>query len=133
VAKYRGRLSGPLLDRIDLMIEVPAVSEAELTGRPSGESSAVVRARVAAARERQIARQGKPNAALTPEEIEFHCLPDCAGAALIKQALARLDLSARAYHRILKVARSIADLSGDHIIRGPHVAEAIQYRRGLGG
>jgi len=131
VAKYRARLSGPLLDRIDLMIEVPAVPEAELTGRATGESSEIVRTRVVAARERQIARQGKPNAALTPEEIEFHCLPDCAGAALIKQALTRLDLSARAYHRILKVARSIADLSGDHIIRGPHVAEAIHYRRGF--
>jgi magnesium chelatase family protein len=133
IARYRGRLSGPLLDRIDLMVEVPAVPEAELTGRTAGESSAAVRERAVAARARQLDRQGKPNAALTPEEIERHCLPDCGGAALIKQALTRLDLSARAYHRILKVARSIADLSGDYIIRGPHVAEAIQYRRGLGG
>ncbi|MDP1957370.1 MAG: YifB family Mg chelatase-like AAA ATPase, partial [Rhodocyclaceae bacterium] len=133
VARYRGKISGPLLDRIDLMIEVPAVTEAELTGRAAGESSAQVRARVAAARERQIIRQGKPNAALTPNEIEQHCLPDSAGAALLKQALVRLDLSARAYHRILKVARSIADLTGETLIRGPHVAEAIQYRRGLGG
>jgi len=133
VARYRGKLSGPLLDRIDLLVEVPAVSEAELTGRATGEASATVRERVAIARERQIARQGKPNAALTPDEIEQHCLPDCAGAALLKQALTRLDLSARAYHRILKVARSIADLTGEYIIRGPHVAEAIQYRRGLGG
>jgi len=133
VARYRGKLSGPLLDRIDLMVEVPAVAEAELTNRAAGEPSAAVRARAGAARARQIARQGKPNAALNPEEIELHCLPDCAGAALLKQALTRLDLSARAYHRILKVARTIADLSGDYIIRGPHVAEAIQYRRGLGG
>ncbi|MEW6165707.1 MAG: YifB family Mg chelatase-like AAA ATPase [Pseudomonadota bacterium] len=132
VARYRGKLSGPLLDRIDLMIDVPAVTESELAARGDGESSAIVRERVAAARERQVARQGKPNAQLTPDEIERHCLPDCAGAALLKQAMARLDLSARAYHRILKVARSIADLAGDYIIRGPQVAEAIQYRRGLG-
>ncbi|MEW5781915.1 MAG: YifB family Mg chelatase-like AAA ATPase [Pseudomonadota bacterium] len=132
IARYRGKLSGPLLDRIDLMIEVPAVSEAELATRGGGESSAVVQARVVAARERQIARQGKPNAHLTPGEIDRHCLPDCTGAALIKQAMARLDLSARAYHRILKVARSIADLAADEIVRGPHIAEAIQYRRGLG-
>ncbi len=133
VARYRGKLSGPLLDRIDLMIDVPAVTEAEITGRAEGEPSAVVRARAMAARQRQIDRQGKPNAALGPDEVELHCLPDCGGAALLKQALTRLDLSARAYHRILKVARTIADLSGEYIIRGPHVAEAIQYRRGLGG
>jgi len=131
VARYRGKLSGPLLDRIDLSIEVPAVTESELSSRAAGESSAVVRARTVAARERQIARQGKPNAQLTPDEIDRHCLPDCAGAALLKQAMVRLDLSARAYHRILKVARTIADLAGDEILRGPHVAEAIQYRRGL--
>lgn len=132
IARYRGKLSGPLLDRIDLMVEVPAVSEAELTTRGAGESSAVVQARAAAARERQLARQGKPNATLGPDEVDLHCLPDCAGAALLKQAMVRLDLSARAYHRILKVARTIADLAGADIIRGPHVAEAIQYRRGLG-
>jgi magnesium chelatase family protein len=132
IARYRGKLSGPLLDRIDLMVDVPAVTESELSTRGEGEGSAVVRARVAAARERQIARQGKPNALLAPDEIDRHCLPDCAGAALIKQAMQRFDLSARAYHRILKVARTVADLGGDFIIRGPHVAEAIQYRRGLG-
>jgi magnesium chelatase family protein len=133
VARYRGKLSGPLLDRIDLMIDVPAVTEAEITGRAAGEPSAVVQARAIAARQRQIDRQGKSNAALGPDEVERHCLPDCGGAALLKQALTRLDLSARAYHRILKVARTIADLAGEYIIRGPHVAEAIQYRRGLGG
>jgi magnesium chelatase family protein len=133
VARYRSKLSGPFLDRVDLMIDVPAVTESELTGRGAGEPSATVRTRVEAARARQIARQGKANAALSPEEIERHCLPDCAGAALLKQALTRLDLSARAYHRILKVARTIADLSDEYMIRGPHVAEAIQYRRGLGG
>ncbi|MFN4148887.1 MAG: ATP-binding protein, partial [Rhodocyclaceae bacterium] len=131
IAAYRGKLSGPLLDRIDLMIEVPAVGEKELTSRGAGEPSAAVRARVVTARERQLARQGKANALLTPNEIERHCTTDDAASALIKQAMARLDLSARAYHRILKVARSIADLAGEEIIRAPHVAEAIQYRRGL--
>lgn len=133
VARYRGKLSGPLLDRIDLMIDIPAVTEAELSTRGDGEPSAVVRTRVTAARERQLERQGKPNALLTPKEIDSHCLPDCEGAALLKQAMLRLDLSARAYHRILKVARTIADLAGQAIIRGPHVAEAIHYRRGLAG
>ena len=132
IARYRGKLSGPLLDRIDLMINVPAVPEGELSTRGEGEGSDAVRARVLAARACQIARQGKPNALLTPDEIDRHCLPDGSGAALLKQAMARLDLSARAYHRILKVARTIADLAGDALVRGPHVAEAIQYRRGLG-
>jgi magnesium chelatase family protein len=131
IVRYRNKLSGPLLDRIDLLVEVPAVSETEISTRGEGEPSAVVQARVVAARERQLARQQKPNAHLTPDEIDRHCLPDCAGAALLKQAMMRLDLSARAYHRILKVARSIADLAGEEIIRGPHVAEAVQYRRGL--
>jgi magnesium chelatase family protein len=112
---------------------VPAVTEAELVTRGEGEPSQVVRLRVTAARERQLARQGKPNALLAPDEIDQYCLPDSAGAALLKQAMLRLDLSARAYHRILKVARSIADLAGDAIVRGPQIAEAIQYRRGLGG
>lgn len=131
VARYRGKLSGPLLDRIDLMVEVPAVSESELSTRGDGERSAVVQQRVITARERQLTRQQKANALLTPDEIDLHCLPDCAGAALLKQAMARLDLSARGYHRILKVARTIADLAGEEIIRGPHIAEAVQYRRGL--
>ncbi len=136
IARYRGKLSGPLLDRIDLMIEVPAVGEAELTAPRRGsaaEASATVRERVSAARERQIARQGKANAALSADEIELHCQPDAAGTTLLKQALTRLDLSARAYHRVLKVARSIADLTGESAIGVPQVAEAIQYRRGLGG
>jgi magnesium chelatase family protein len=131
IAKYRAKLSGPFLDRIDLMIDVPAVPQADLATRDGGEPSAVVRERVVHAREAQIARQGKPNALLGPDEIDQHCLPDCAGAQLLKQAMARLDLSARAYHRILKVARTIADLAGAQHIGGPHVAEAIHYRRGF--
>jgi magnesium chelatase family protein len=131
IAKYRAKLSGPFLDRIDLMIDVPAVPEADLATRGGGESSEVVRERVVRAREAQIARQGKPNVLLGPDEIDQHCLPDCAGAQLLKQAMARLDLSARAYHRILKVARTVADLAGSEHIGGPHVAEAIHYRRGF--
>jgi len=131
VARYRGKLSGPLLDRIDLMVDVPAVGEAELTGRNGGESSAAVRERVMAARQRQLARQNKPNAHLTPDEVDQHCLPDCAGAQLLKRAMSQLSLSARAYHRILRVARTVADLAAATHITGSHVAEAIQYRRGL--
>jgi magnesium chelatase family protein len=131
IAKYRAKLSGPFLDRIDLMIDVPVVPEADLTARARGEASAVVRERVLRAREAQIARQNKPNAQLAPDEIDRYCQPDTAGAQLLKQAMARLDLSARAYHRILKVARTIADLAGTANIGGPQVAEAIHYRRGF--
>ena len=81
------------------------------------------------ARARQIARQGKPNARLAPREIDTHCAPDAAGAALLAKAMAKLSLSARAYHRILKVARTIADLGGAPAVGAPHVAEAIGYRR----
>ena len=131
VARYRGKLSGPLLDRIDLMLDVPAVDEADLSARGDGESSATVRARVTTARAVQIERQGKPNARLNPDEVDRHARPDEAGAQLLKQAMARLSLTARAYHRILKVARSIADLAGAAQINSAHVAEAIHYRRGL--
>jgi magnesium chelatase family protein len=131
VARYRGKLSGPLLDRIDLMLDVPAVAEADLSARGDGESSATVRERVTAARSVQIERQGKPNAQLSPDEVDRHARPDDAGAQLLKQAMARLSLTARAYHRILKVARSIADLAGAAQINSAHVAEAIHYRRGL--
>ncbi len=132
VARYRGRISGPLLDRIDLHIEVAALPEAEMTATGEGEASSVVRARVAAARARQIARQGKPNVQLGSKEIDQYCQPDAAAMALLKLAIARLNLSARAYHRILRVARSIADLTGEDHIGAGQVAEAVQYRRGVG-
>ncbi len=131
VARYRTKLSGPLLDRIDLMIEVPALSDTELQGKAVGESSAQVRERVIAARDRQLARQGKPNAQLSPAEIDEHCQADEQGTQLLKQAITRFDLSARAYHRILMVARSIADLAQNTNVNAAHVAEAVQYRRGL--
>jgi magnesium chelatase family protein len=129
VARYRGKLSGPLLDRIDMSIEVPALAEGELQGKADGESSVTVQARVAAARDRQRARQGKSNSRLATKEIDTLCAPDEAGAQLLKQAIARLHLSARAYHRVLKVARSIADLAGTERISSAHIAEAIHYRR----
>ncbi|HCX34057.1 MAG TPA: ATP-dependent protease [Rhodocyclaceae bacterium] len=131
VERYRAKLSGPLLDRIDICVEVPAVAEDELARRAPAEGSAAVRARVEAARERQIARQGHPNFALGPAEVEAFCAPDAAGAALLRQALVRLGLSARGYHRVLRLARSIADLAGAAHVASAHVAEAVQYRRGL--
>jgi magnesium chelatase family protein len=128
IARYRSRISGPLADRIDIKVEAPAPRETELTGQ-LGEGSAPVRARVAAARERQLARQGKPNAWLGPRETEKLCACDAAAAELLRQAIAKLSLSARAYHRVLRVARTIADIAGEAGVGSAHVAEAIQYRR----
>jgi len=166
-------VSGPLLDRIDLAIDVPAVDAEALAlasprcashgaaqapagpraqdtrvqddgARPTGVRESemprtaehgtgahehAVRARVEMARRTQLARQGKTNARLTPAEVAAHCVPDAAGQALLAQAMARLSLSARAYHRVLKVARTIADLAGTTTIVAPHVAEAVGYRR----
>ncbi len=129
VSRYRGKISGPLLDRIDIQIEVPALSESELTKQANGESSSAVQARVEIAYQRQLSRQGKPNSQLTTKEIDRLCKPDEAGENLLKQAISRLSLSARAYHRILKLARTIADLAGKDNIASAYIGEAIQYRR----
>lgn len=129
IARYRGRISGPLLDRIDIQISVPALTQDELMQAGAGETSAVIRDRVQRARVRQVQRQGKPNAALGTQEIEQFCRLDVAGENLLKQAIARLNLSARAYHRVLRLARSIADLAGGDAITPAHLAEAVQYRR----
>ena len=129
VARYRGKISGPLIDRIDLQIEVPAVAEQDLVRAAGGEPSDVVRARVAAAAGRQRTRQGKPNAKLSTREIDEICVTEAAGAALLKQAIGRLGLTARAYHRVLKIARTIADLADERLIASAHIAEAIQFRR----
>jgi magnesium chelatase family protein len=129
VARYRSRISGPLLDRIDIQIEVPTLREEELTSVSEGESSQQVRKRVEAARALQTGRQGKVNGQLAPKELEKLCPLEDQATALLKQAIARLSLSARAYHRVLKLARTIADLSGRATIGTAQVAEAIQYRR----
>jgi magnesium chelatase family protein len=136
IARYRHRISGPLIDRIDLGVEVPSLTAETMalgSRAPDPSSPAVTsecaRRDVTAARTRQTSRQGKPNARLGPREVETYCQPGIAGAALLAQAMARLSLSARAYHRILKVARTIADLAGSRDIAAPHVAEAVAYRR----
>jgi magnesium chelatase family protein len=129
VARYRGKISGPLLDRIDLQIEVSAVPQEDLMRQAEGESSDTVRQRVERAYQRQLARQGKANAHLMVREIDKYCAPDAPGENLLKQAISRLNLSARAYHRVLKVARTIADLAASDGITSMHIAEAVQYRK----
>jgi magnesium chelatase family protein len=129
VLRYRSKISGPLMDRIDIHIEVPAVPAEDLTRVSSGDASSAVRARVEQARAKMIARQGKENARLTTREIDSHCAPDGKGAGLLMHAISRLGLSARAYHRILKLARTIADVAGVERVSDAHVAEAIQFRR----
>ncbi len=131
VARYRGKLSGPLLDRIDLTLEVGALDADALQSAPVGESSALVRARVQRAHAQQQTRQGSLNAHLDAAGIEKHCVADDRAKQLLKQAIDKLGLSPRAYHRTLKVARTIADLAGFEVIGSVHVAEAVQYRRGL--
>jgi magnesium chelatase family protein len=132
IQRYRARISGPLLDRIDLHIEAPALSIAELRNERAGESSAVIRARVEAARRRQLARfKGSPvmaNARMNTPQLKRFCSVDVKLGDLLQQAMEQLSLSARAYDRILKVARTIADLAGAERIESPHLLEAIQYR-----
>lgn len=133
IQRYMSKISGPLLDRIDIHIEVAAVKYQELASKRSGESSAEVRQRVVAARQKQTERfSGRTdafkNADMTSRDIREHCALDTAGQELLKLAMSRLGLSARAYDKVLKVARTIADLAGDETIRPEHLSEAIQYR-----
>jgi len=131
VLRYQARLSGPLLDRIDLQVEVPAVKPAALMAQADGESSAEVGLRVAAARQRQMRRQEVPNAALEAARIDALCTLDAAASNFLQSAALRLGWSGRGLHRTLKVARTIADLAGVDQITTAHVAEAMQYRRSL--
>jgi magnesium chelatase family protein len=137
IRRYRARISGPLLDRIDLQVEVPRLAPAELRmGQVPNESSAEVRERVVAARERMLVRAGTPNARLDQAQTREACRLDAADEALLERAMEGLQLSARALYRILRVARTIADLDGSDAIRTPHLTEALGYRRferALGG
>ena len=138
IACYQKRISGPLLDRIDIHVEVPRVAYEKLTDRREGERSVDVRARVQAARERQARRFGAGsritcNADMGPAEVRHHCEVEAGAQPLLRAAMQRLQLSARAFHRVLKLARTIADLADAEHISSAHLAEAIQYRARVGG
>jgi magnesium chelatase family protein len=139
-ADYQSRVSGPFLDRIDLRVDVPAVSAADMIGPATSESSSTVAARVGAAREIQRERYlkaGHPhivtNAAASATLIEAVVDPDKESRSLLLQAAERFSLSARAYHRVLKVARTLADLAGSEKVTRPHIAEALSYRINFAG
>jgi magnesium chelatase family protein len=132
VQKYRSKISGPLLDRIDIHIEVPPIRFSEVSSGKKAEESAQVRERVNKARKVQLERfkdkKYYSNAFMSNKEINTYCKIDEEGESLLKQAMDKLGLSARAYHKVLKVSRTIADLEGEETIQPPHIAEAIQYR-----
>jgi magnesium chelatase family protein len=141
ITRYQKRISGPLLDRIDIHVEVPRVAYEKLSDQRLGEPSSNIRARVEAARERQRGRfagsgEANPdsgprltcNAEMRPAEVRQHCKLDETGRALMRTAMNQLQLSARAYHRVLKLSRTIADLAGSESIQPAHLAEALQYR-----
>jgi magnesium chelatase family protein len=133
IQAYLGRISGPLLDRIDLHVEVPAVQFRDITSEQNGEASAQIRGRVIAARKRQQERfKDKPkitcNARMGTRELKQYCALDEPTMELLKFAMSDLNLSARAYDRVLKVARTIADLAGSERILSDHISEAIQFR-----
>ena len=129
--RYQDRVSGPLLDRIDIQLAVAAMPAESIGAQGDGEASSQVAERVARAHAIQLARQGKPNQQLAPRDIDRHCRPDATGERLLRAAMQQLHWSARAYHRVLKVARTIADLAGAEHVAAGHIAEAIQYRRAL--
>jgi magnesium chelatase family protein len=132
VLRYQGKISGPRLDRIDIQIEVPAVAPAQLSAPADGEASSIVAERVRVARQRAIDRQGRVNGELAGEALDRHCRLDDAAAHFLERVTTRLGWSARGFHRILRVARTVADLEGGAAITTSHLGEAIQYRRALG-
>jgi magnesium chelatase family protein len=129
VLRYQGRISGPLLDRIDLRVEVPSVSPQNLVAAPDGEPSSSIAARVAKARGIALARQACPNSALGGKALDQHCALAPAAAEFLQSAARRMGWSARGFHRILRIARSVADLASSPGVTSEHLAEAIQYRR----
>jgi len=131
VARYQGRLSGPFLDRLDLLIEVPVIPPCDLQDMAPGEPSATVAARVAAAHSRAVARQGVANALLPAQDLAAQAVLEPAARALLERSAEKLGWSARSFHRVLRVARTVADLAGAEVVATAHMAEAIQLRRGL--
>ncbi|MES2822451.1 MAG: ATP-binding protein [Pseudomonadota bacterium] len=128
VRRYRDRISGPMLDRIDLHVPVLALRQGEIHGKPVGDNSQVIRTRVEAARALQLQRQGKANHQLNAPELEKYCLLSDADKALLENAIYKMGLSTRAYHRVLKVARTLADMQNKEQPETEEVSEALSYR-----
>ena len=129
IQRYRDKISGPLMDRIDLIIDVPQLQEHDLTSDKRPESSSVVRERVLRAHERQMQRQGKSNSALSVDDLEQLALIAAEAKLYLSKLMNDLNLSARSYHRLLRVARTCADLHADDVVETHHIVEAIQFRR----
>lgn len=129
ISKYHAKISAPLLDRIDLVIELPYLKTEDLTNLKRSEDSSLIRARVIKARQKQLIRQNKLNYALNTEEIEKYCTLDLSAKDLLQQITTQMGLSARSYHKILKLARTVADTEGQDIITGSHIAQVVQYKK----